>query len=181
MPFLDNLVLGSTYTLTVGGIINPTSSTSNVYRYSLEITDTTATSIIAKSYSINCNYIMPTFTVNPVTVMLNYYVAGGTAVTSLNSVSNIQSSAIYISPSANISAAVYARNTYLSPLTNLLSNPSNINLLAGSNPFPIRLTALTSGVIFLYFTKTGDGQYYSNLPPLVLTTSKNYFTPVSFI
>jgi hypothetical protein len=35
MPFLDNLVLGSTYTLTVGGLINPTNPTSNVYRYSV--------------------------------------------------------------------------------------------------------------------------------------------------
>lgn len=181
MPFLDNLVLGSTYTLTVGGIINPTFSTSNVYRYSLEITDTTTTSIIAKSYSINCNYVMPTFTVNPVTVMLNYYLASGTAITSLSSVSNIQSIPIYISPSSNLSSAIYARNTYLSPLTNLLSSPSNINLLSGSNPFAIRLSALTSGVIFLYFTKTGDGNYYSNLPPLVLTTNKNYFTAVSFV
>jgi len=181
MPFLDNLVLGSTYTLTVSGVINPTTSSSNIYRYSLEITDTTGTSIIAKSYSINCNYVMPTFTVNPVTVILNYYLASGTPITSLSSVSNIQSTSIYISSSPNISSAIYARNTYLSPLTNLLSNPSNINLLAGSNPFPIRLTALTSGVIFLYFKKTGDGQYYSNLPPLVLTTSKNYFTAVSFI
>lgn len=29
MPFLDNLVLGSTYTLTVSGVINPTNPTSN--------------------------------------------------------------------------------------------------------------------------------------------------------
>jgi hypothetical protein len=35
MPFLDNLVLGSTYTLTVGGFINPTNPSSNVYKYSL--------------------------------------------------------------------------------------------------------------------------------------------------
>jgi hypothetical protein len=35
MPFLDNLVLGSTYTLTIGGMINPTNPTSNVYMYSL--------------------------------------------------------------------------------------------------------------------------------------------------
>jgi hypothetical protein len=124
---------------------------------------------------------MPTFTVNPVTIMLNYYLASGTAITSLSSVSNIQSTPIYISPSSNISSAIYARNTYLSPLTNLLSSPSNINLLAGSNPYAIRLSALTSGVIFLYFTKTGDGDYYSNLPPLMLTTSKNYFTAVSFV
>ncbi len=35
MPFLDNLVLGSTYTLTIGGLINPTNPTTNVYLYSL--------------------------------------------------------------------------------------------------------------------------------------------------
>jgi hypothetical protein len=35
MPFLDNLVLGSTYTLTVTGLINPTNPSANVYRYSL--------------------------------------------------------------------------------------------------------------------------------------------------
>lgn len=35
MPFLDNLVLGSTYILTIGGLINPTNPTSNLYRYSL--------------------------------------------------------------------------------------------------------------------------------------------------
>jgi len=181
MPFLDNLVLGSTYTLTVGGIINPTNPTSNVYRYSLEITDTTGTSIIAKSYSINCNYKMPTFIVNPITIMLNYYLADGTVLTGLNSMTNIQSTPIYISPSSTINTAIYARNTYLSPLSNLLSSPSNLNLLSGSNPFPIRLSSLSSGVNYLYFSKSGDGQYYSNLPPLILTTSKNYFTAVSFI
>lgn len=35
MPFLDNLALGSTYSLTVSGIINPTNPSSNSYRYSL--------------------------------------------------------------------------------------------------------------------------------------------------
>ena len=35
MPFLDNLVLGSTYTLTLSNLINPTNPTSNEYRYSL--------------------------------------------------------------------------------------------------------------------------------------------------
>ena len=75
---------------------------------------------------------------------------------------------------------IYSRNTYLSPLSSLLSSPSNINLLAGSNPFPIRLSALTSGVNYLYFSKTGDGDFYDNLPPLILRTNKNYFTSVSF-
>lgn len=181
MPFLDNLVLGSTYTLTVGGLINPTNPTSNVYRYSLEITDTTGTSILAKSYAINCNYVMPTFVANPITTMLNYYLADGTILTNLNTMTNIQSVPIYIAPSSSISTSLYARNTYLSPLSSLASNPSNIDLLAGSNPFPIRLSALTSGVNYLYFSKSGDGNYYSNLPPLILTTSRNYFTSVSFV
>lgn len=181
MPFLDNLVLDSTYTLTVGGLINPTNPTSNVYRYSLEITDSTGTSILAKSYATNCNYVMPTFIANPITYTLNYYFSNGTSLTSLNSMSNVQSANIYISPSANLSTALYARNTYLSPLSSLQSSPSNIDLLAGQNPFPIRLSSLTSGVNYLYFSKSGDGGYYSNLPPLILTTSKNYFTAVSFL
>lgn len=185
MPFLDNLVLGSTYTLTVAGIINPTNPTSNVYRYSIEITDTTGTSIIAKSYALNCNYVMPIFAANPLTVILNYYKADNTLVTSVNTMANIMSSSVYIAPlppaNVNVLNKVYARNTYLSPLSSLLSNPSNINLLAGQNPYAIQLSALTSGVNYLYFTKTGDGQYYSNLPPLILTTSKNYFTSVSFV
>jgi hypothetical protein len=124
---------------------------------------------------------MPTFIANPITNMLNYYLADGTILTNLNTMTNIQSTPIYISPSVTISSSKYARNTYLSPLSSLASNPSNIDLLAGSNPFPIRLSALTSGVNYLYFSKTGDGGYYSNLPPLILTTSKNYFTSVSFV
>ena len=59
--------------------------------------------------------------------------------------------------------------------------PSALNLLSGQNPFPIRFSGLSSGVNFIYFSKTGDGSYYSNLPPLTLCVDKNYFTPVSFI
>jgi hypothetical protein len=66
-------------------------------------------------------------------------------------------------------------------LNNLYTIPSSIQLTAGSNPFAIRFTALTSGVNYVYFEKTGDGSFYSNLPPLILTTNKNYFTPVSFV
>lgn len=69
----------------------------------------------------------------------------------------------------------------MSPLNNLYSIPSTLNLLSGQNPFPIRFSGLTSGVNYIYFSKTGDGSYYSNLPPFVLTINKNYFTPVSFI
>jgi hypothetical protein len=128
---------------------------------------------------------MPAFVINPIAKTLNYYFLDGTLVTKLNAIANIQSGNIYIAPllvgNDTVAASVYARNTYLSPLSSLQSNPSNINLLAGANPFPIRLSSLTSGVNYLYFSKTGDGQYYSNLPPLILTSDKNYFTSVSFV
>ena len=160
MPFLDNLVLGSTYTLTMTGLINPTNPTSNNYRYSLEITDTTGTSIIAKSYPLNCNYVMPVFISNPITTTLNYYKIDNSLVTMVSTIANIMSEDIYIAPLLNASTvanSIYDRNTYLSPLSSLLSSPSNIDLLAGSNPFPIRLSSLTSGVNYMYFSKTGDG------------------------
>ena len=137
--------------------------------------------MIAKSYATNCNYNMPTFSNNLITNTLDYYLADGTKVTSINTMTNIQSDLVYISPTSTLATALYARNTYLSPLSSLQSNPSNIKLLAGSNPFAIRLSSLTSGVNYLYFSKTGDGGYYSNLPPLILTTSKNYFTAASFL
>ena len=66
-------------------------------------------------------------------------------------------------------------------MNDLYSIPSSLTLESGSNPFPIRLSALTSGVNYIYFSKTGDGSYYSSLPPLILSTNKNYFTPVSMI
>ena len=124
---------------------------------------------------------MPSFSNNLITNTLNYYSANGDILTNLNTMTNIQSDNIYISPNSVLSTAKYARNTYLSPLSSLHSTPSNINLLSGSNPFSIRLSSLTSGVNYLYFSKTGDGGYYSNLPPLILTTNKNYFTAVSFM
>lgn len=61
MVFLDYIVTGSSYSLTVTGIINPTNPTSNIQRYSLEISNSGDTSIIAKSYAPNCNYKMPSF------------------------------------------------------------------------------------------------------------------------
>lgn len=35
MPFLDSLTLGSVYSLTVNGIINPTNPSSSTYKYAL--------------------------------------------------------------------------------------------------------------------------------------------------
>lgn len=43
------------------------------------------------------------------------------------------------------------------------------------------MSGLTSGVNYIFFEKTGDGSFYSSLPPLTLLINKNYFTPVSFI
>lgn len=128
---------------------------------------------------------MPIFIPNPITTTLNYYKQDNTLLTMVTTIANIQSEDIYIAPllenGFTIQNSTYDRNTYLSPLSSLQSNPSNIDLLAGANPFPIRLSSLNSGVNYLYFSKTGDGSYYDNLPPLILISSKNYFTSASFI
>lgn len=124
---------------------------------------------------------MPIFISNPIRTSLNYYTATNGLITNLLSTNNIQSENVYISASSDYVNSNYQRNTYLAPLNSLYTNPSNIQLSAGSNPFAIRFTSLNSGVNYVYFTKTGDGNFYSNLPPLILTTDKNYNTPVNFI
>lgn len=43
------------------------------------------------------------------------------------------------------------------------------------------MASLTSGVNYVYFLKTGDGSFYSSLPPLTLITNKNYFTNLYFL
>ena len=91
MTFLDSLVLGSTYSLILTGIINPTNPSSKVYKYSFEISSSDGTSIVAKSYSPNGNYDMPIFVVNPIRKSLNYYTASSGLITNLVSMSNIQS------------------------------------------------------------------------------------------
>lgn len=80
-----------------------------------------------------------------------------------------------------MTTSAYSRNVYLSPYNNLYSEPSKLSLLSGQNPFPIRMSGLTSGVNYIFFEKTGDGSFYSSLPPLTLLINKNYFTAVSFI
>jgi hypothetical protein len=181
MVFLDFIVTGSTYSLTVSGLINPTNPSSNVQKYSFEISNNGDTSIIAKTYSPNCNYRMPLFIANPVRKSLNYYTANRGLITNLVTMKNIQSEDVYISPSSDYVNSKYERNAYLEPFNNLYTNPSNIQLSSGSNPYPIRFSSLTSGVNYVYFSKRGDGSFYSNLPPLILTTNKNYFTAVSFV
>jgi hypothetical protein len=131
MPFLDNIVTGSIYTVTVTGIINPTNPTSNVQKYSFEISSSDGTTIIAKTYAPNCNYVMPSFIVNPIRQSLNYYTAANGLITNLITISNIQSQNVYISSTSDYVNSQYQRNIYLSPFNNLYSNPSNIQLLAG--------------------------------------------------
>lgn len=181
MVFLDYIVTGTSYSLTISGLINPTNPSSNVQKYSFEISNSGDSSIIAKTYSPNCNYAMPIFIVNPVRNSLNYYTASSGLITNLVTMKNIQSEDVYISASSDYVNSKYERNAYLEPFNNLYTNPSNIQLSSGSNPFPVRFSSLSSGVNYVYFSKTGDGSFYSNLPPLILTTNKNYFTAVSFV
>ena len=180
MVFLDYIVTGTSYSLKIGGIINPTNPSSNVQKYSFEISNSGDTSIIAKAYSPNCNFKMPIFIANPVRKSLNYYTAANGLITNLVTMKNIQSQEVFISPMADYVNSKYERNAYLEPFNNLYSNPSNIQLSSGSNPYAIRFSSLTSGVNYVYFSKSGDGSFYSNLPPLMLTTNKNYFTAISF-
>jgi hypothetical protein len=67
------------------------------------------------------------------------------------------------------------------PYFNVQTNPSTLTLLSGMNPFPIRLSSMKNGVNFIYFTKTGDGNYYSNLPPLILLVNVNYVLALQFV
>lgn len=66
-------------------------------------------------------------------------------------------------------------------MSDLYTNPPSVGLLAGANPEAIRFSGGRSGVNYVYFTKWGDGSFYSNLPPLVLTINKNYNTPLTLI
>ena len=91
MVFLDYIVTGSSYSLTVSGLINPTNPSSNVQKYSFEISNSGDTSIIAKTYSPNCNYKMPLFIANPVRKSLNYYTGSKGLITNLVTMKNIQS------------------------------------------------------------------------------------------
>ncbi len=91
MVFLDFIVTGSSYSLTIGGIINPTNPSSNVQKYSFEISNSGDTSTIARTYSPNCNFRMPIFVVNSVRKSLNYYTASNGLITKLVTMKNIQS------------------------------------------------------------------------------------------
>ena len=124
---------------------------------------------------------MPIFIINPFRESLNYYTEDDGLITEVTTTVNMQSKEIFIAPSSDLVNSFYSRNVYLQSMNNLYSIPSALNLLSGQNPFPIRFSGLTSGVNFIYFEKTGDGSFYSNLPPLILNVNKNYSTQISFI
>ena len=86
---------------------------------------------------------------------------------------NIQSEEVFISPDNALTSSYYSRNVYLEPVNNLYSEPSKLELNSGQNPFPFRLSGLVSGVNYIFFKKTGDGNYYSSLPPLTLLINRN--------
>lgn len=180
MPIMNSLILGSVYRLTISGLINPSNPSSNIYKYMIEIT-TTGNSILAKSFSPHTNFNISAFIINPISTPLNYYTESLGLISELSTFINVQSEPIYISSSLLYNSSQYNRNVYLSPFTNIYTNPVDLHLESGMNPFPIRFSSLKSGVIFIYFSKTGDGNYYSNPPPLTLTVNRNYLISVYFI
>lgn len=113
MPFLDDLTLGSVYSLTVRGLINPTNPSSYVYKYALEITSSSGTSIVARSFSPHANFEMPIFVVNPYRESLNYYTEDEGLITQVSTTVNIQSKNVYISSDANLVSSTFSRNVYL--------------------------------------------------------------------
>lgn len=91
MPFLDDLTLGSVYSLIINGLINPTNPSSSTYKYALEITGPSGTTIVARTYSPHANFNMPIFVVNPIRESLNYYTVDDGLIREISTTANIQS------------------------------------------------------------------------------------------
>ena len=91
MPFLDDLTLGSVYSLIINGLINPTNPSSSTYKYALEITGSSGTTIVARTYSPHANFNMPIFVVNPIRESLNYYTVDDGLIREISTTANIQS------------------------------------------------------------------------------------------
>jgi hypothetical protein len=174
MPLIDTLVLGSSYILTVSGLINPTAMSPNYYKYEISIADSSNSNIVLKSFSSLCNYIMPIFITDPSKVYLNYYDGTDALANTVYTYAGVQSNPIYISAGTPVASKTYNRNLYFtSSSASVLTQPESVTFLSGSNPTGVKLSALTNGVQYVYMSKTGDGSYYSNLPPLMLITDLN--------
>jgi hypothetical protein len=74
MPILITMPLGSVYTLTITGLINPSNPSPSTYKYALSIT-TANNSIMIRSFSPHCNFNWLVFLMNPISISLNYYTA----------------------------------------------------------------------------------------------------------
>lgn len=184
MPLIDTLVLGSSYILTVSGLINPTAMSPNYAKYEISVADSSNSNIVLKSFSSLCNYIMPIFITDINKVYLNYYDnANPNVITNVvNTYAGVQSAPIYISPNTPVTSSAYDRNLYFtSSSASVLTQPASVTFLSGSNPTGITLSALTNGVQYVYMTKSGDGSYYSNLPPLTVITDLNYQQQLSLV
>lgn len=182
MPFIDTLVLGSSYILTVSGLINPTAMSPNYYKYELSVADSSNSNIVLKSFSSLCNYVMPIFTTDSSKVYLNYYDGSDALTSTVYTYAGVQSNPVYISASTPVSTSTYNRNLYFtSSSASVLTQPDSVNFVSGSNPTGVKLSALSNGVQYVYMSKTGDGSYYSNLPPLTLITDLNYQQPLSLL
>jgi hypothetical protein len=180
MPFIDTLVLGNSYALTITGLINPTAMSPNYYKYGIEIADSSNSNIVLKSFSSLCNYIMPIFVTDSSKIYLNYYDSTDTLINTVSTYAGVQSNPIYISTSVPVASSTYNRNLYFtSSSASVLSQPTTLSFPSGSNPGGITLSSLTNGVQYIYMSKSGDGTYYSNLPPLTLITDLNYFQNVA--
>jgi hypothetical protein len=182
MPLIDTLVLGSSYILTINGIINPTTMSPNYFKYYIEIADSSNSNIVLKSFSSLCNYIMPIFIEDPTKAYLNYYDVNDNKINTVYTYAGVQSPAAYISPGTPISSVSYNRNmVFTSSSSSVFTQPAALTFLSGSNPTGITFSSLSNGVQYIYLSKSGDGSYYSNLPPLTVITDQNYLSPISLV
>jgi len=101
--------------------------------------------------------------------------------TTITTYMNIQSQPIYISPTMYYNISEYKRNVYLQSNINVYANPNQLVLYAGSNSVAFRFSNTKSGIYYIFFSKTGDGNYYCNLPPLTLTVLRNYLEPLVLV
>lgn len=182
MPLIDTLVLGSSYRLTVSGLINPTAMSPHYHKYYIEIADSANSNIVIRSFSPLCNYEMPVFTTDSNKIYLNYYNGNNQIINTVNTYANIQSSPVYVSASAPVASSTYNRNIYLTSSSSaVLTMPQAVYFVSGSNPIGVTFSATTNGIQYIYMRKSGDGTYYSNLPPLSLITDLNYLQPLAVV
>lgn len=125
---------------------------------------------------------MVDFVKNTNITYLDYYDSSSNQINLVTSYPGIQSKSIYIASSIPVLSSLIDRNiNFQSNNQYLLTNPAILNYFAGSNPTSITFSSSTPSVQYVYFSKSGDGAYYSNLPPLTVITDLSYYQSISFI